>query len=320
MRSAVLFLFLEACAAWSSTPAFGATRTAMSLSAAKEVAFSKYHGLGNDFILIDDRDKDVPSLTPEESEKLCNRNFGIGGDGVIFALKTPQDGYDFKMRIYNSDGSEPEMCGNGIRCFAQFLRDLGEDKPSYLIDTLAGPIVPVMNDDGTITVDMGPPELIPAKVPCSLEPTHESGTVLEQEITDVNSKTWKISAVSMGNPHMVIFVDDLEADIDFAVDGPALESHETFPAKTNVEFVQVLSPTHLKMKVWERGAGPTMACGTGTCALVVAAIRAGKIPGGEKVRVTLPGGDLEIEWKEGEGETVYMSGPAEAVFGGTASL
>lgn len=270
------------------------------------------------------------------------------------------------MRIYNSDGSEPEMCGNGIRCFAQFLRDLGEDgewylniksicrvqqfiylilissyhnlihmqqpnnnfdnnnksAESYRINTLAGPIIPVINSDGTITVDMGEPILDGPTVPTTLTPNSEHNSVLEQTHT-CNGKEWKISMVSMGNPHAIIFVDDLENDIDFDVDGPALESDTSaFPAKTNVEFVQVLSPTHLKMKVWERGAGPTLACGTGTCALVVAAIRAGKIPRtklGERVCVTLPGGDLYIEWRE-ENNKVYMSGPATLSFQGTASL
>mmetsp|Transcript_19794 Transcript_19794/g.32462 ORF Transcript_19794/g.32462 Transcript_19794/m.32462 type:complete len:230 (-) Transcript_19794:42-731(-) len=225
------------------------------------------------------------------------------------------------MRIYNSDGSEPEMCGNGIRCFAQFLKDLGEDAESYRIKTLAGPIIPVMNADGTITVDMGEPILDGPTVPTTLAPNSEHNSVLEQTHT-CNGKEWKISAVSMGNPHAIIFVDDLENDIDFESDGPALESDTgAFPAKTNVEFVQVMSPTHLKMKVWERGAGPTLACGTGTCALVVAAIRAGKVPraGKEGVRVTLPGGDLFIEWRE-ENNKVYMSGPATFSFKGQATL
>eukprot|EP00581_Thalassiosira_minuscula_P024464 CAMPEP_0184413874 /NCGR_PEP_ID=MMETSP0738-20130409/7566_1 /TAXON_ID=385413 /ORGANISM="Thalassiosira miniscula, Strain CCMP1093" /LENGTH=226 /DNA_ID=CAMNT_0026772745 /DNA_START=13 /DNA_END=693 /DNA_ORIENTATION=- len=225
------------------------------------------------------------------------------------------------MRIYNSDGSEPEMCGNGIRCFAQFLQDLGEDAESYRINTLAGPIIPVMNSDKTITVDMGEPILDGPSVPTTLPPNSEHNSVLEQTHT-CNGKEWKISMVSMGNPHAIIFVDDLENDIDFESDGPALEGDTSvFPAKTNVEFVQVMSPTHLKMKVWERGAGPTLACGTGTCALVVAAIRAGKIPrpGKEGVRVTLPGGDLFIEWRE-ENNKVYMSGPATFSFKGNASL
>lgn len=292
----------------------------MSSQQQQEVSFAKYEGLGNDFILIDDRDKETPSLTPEQSAKICNRNFGVGGDGVIFALKAPSDDYSFKFRIYNSDGSEPEMCGNGIRCYAQFLKDLGADAKSYRVDTLAGPIIPVMNDDGTITVDMGPPELSGPSVPCSLTPNNsEHNAVIQQDLVDSNGKAWKISAVSMGNPHLVIFVDDLENDIDFAVDGPALEADPSFPARTNVEFVQVLSPTHLKMKVWERGAGPTLACGTGACALTVAAILAGKIPRtgeGEDVRVTLPGGDLFIEWRE-EDNKVYMKGPGTLAFKGT---
>lgn len=186
------------------------------------------------------------------------------------------------------------------------------------MDTLAGPIIPEMNDDGTITVDMGEPILNAAEVPTTLEPNADADSVVEQDL-ECNGKTWKVSAVSMGNPHAIIFVDDLEKDIDFEVDGPALEGHPTFPARTNVEFVQVLSPDHLKMKVWERGAGPTLACGTGTCALVVAAIRAGKIPRGGKTRVTLPGGDLFIEWRESNNK-VYMSGPATFVFDGSAKI
>jgi diaminopimelate epimerase len=165
-----------------------------------------------------------------------------------------------------------------------------------------------MNADGTISVDMGEPILDGPTVPTTLSPNSEHNSVVEQTHT-CNGKEWKISMVSMGNPHAIIFVNDLEKDIDFESDGPALEGDTAaFPAKTNVEFVQVLSPTHLKMKVWERGAGPTLACGTGTCALVVASIRAGKIPRppvGESVRVTLPGGDLFIEWREVNNK-VYM--------------
>lgn len=193
---------------------------------------------------------------------------------------------------------------------------------SYRVDTLAGPIIPVMNDDGTITVDMGEPELVGSKVPTLLPANFDCDSVVEQTLT-CRGKEWKVSAVSMGNPHAIIFVDDLETnDLEFDKDGPALESHEAFPARTNVEFVQVISPTHLKMKVWERGAGPTLACGTGACALVVAAIRAGKIPRSgpeEGVRVTLPGGDLFIEWRESDNK-VYMKGPATFAFQGTAKL
>jgi diaminopimelate epimerase len=331
----LLFTLAQDAQCWvSNTPAsFGNMSTSVRgtslFSAAggeqQQVKIAKYEGLGNDFILIDARNSQLPPLTPEESAKLCNRNFSVGADGVIFALAPPEgqeSEYDFSMRIYNSDGSEPEMCGNGIRCLAAFLKDLGEDAESYNINTLAGPIVPVMNADGTITVDMGVPILKAADVPTTLEPNSDVESVVEQSI-EANGKVWKVSAVSMGNPHAIIFVDDLENDIDFEVDGPALEAHPSFPAKTNVEFVQVMSDTHLKMKVWERGAGPTLACGTGTCALVVAAIRAGKIPRpdgeGSSVRVTLPGGDLFIEWRESNNK-IYMSGPAELSFNAVAVL
>lgn len=325
-RTAATFLLTmsQGTNAWvapsSRTPT--STRLHATVEAPQTIKIAKYEGLGNDFILIDARHTSDPPLSSEESEKLCNRNFSVGGDGVIFALAPPSDDYDFSMRIYNSDGSEPEMCGNGIRCLAAFLRDLGEEAESYRINTLAGPIIPVLNADGGITVDMGEPILAAADVPTTLEANADLDSVVEQDI-EVNGKTYKVTAVSFGNPHAVIFVDDLENDIDFEKDGPALEAHPAFPAKTNVEFVQVISDTHLKMKVWERGAGPTLACGTGTCALVVAAIRAGKIPRpsgeGSSVRVTLPGGDLFIEWRESDNKA-YMTGPADFSFNGVAAL
>jgi diaminopimelate epimerase len=289
------------------------------------VAFSKYEGLGNDFILVDNRDRSSPSLTSEQSAKLCDRNYGIGGDGVIFALQPPpstgenkNDGaFDFTMRIYNSDGSEPEMCGNGIRCMAQFLKDLGEDQRSYKINTLAGPIVPVMNDDGSVTVDMGAPILATTKVPTTLPANADQDSAVEQTY-ECNGKTWLISTVSMGNPHAIIFVNNVETDIDFASDGPALERADVFPAKTNVEFVQILTDDHVKVKVWERGAGPTLACGTGACAVAVAAIRAGKVRSdGTPIRVSLPGGDLIIQWDQTVNK-IYMTGPATFAFAGTA--
>lgn len=278
------------------------------------IDFSKYEGLGNDFILIDDRTSTTPSLTSNQSAHLCDRNFGIGGDGVIFALQGP-DEFDFAMRIYNSDGSEPEMCGNGIRCMAQFLKDLGETKSSFRIHTGAGAIVPVMNPDGGITVDMGAPILETDKVPTTLPPN--DGAFAKEQSYESNGKTWKISPVSMGNPHAIIFVDNVETDIDFESDGPALETADAFPAKTNVEFVQVLGDHHVRVKVWERGAGPTLACGTGACAVAVAAIRAGKVLADAPIRVTLPGGDLFIEWDQ-DANKIYMTGPATFAFSGSA--
>lgn len=326
IKTATLLSFMaQNASAWVSSTSAITRRSTTNLFSTVDIA--KYEGLGNDFILVDARDSIEPTLTPEQSAKLCNRNFSVGGDGVIFALAPPkeeEEAYDFTMRIYNSDGSEPEMCGNGIRCLAAFLKDLGEDAKTYRINTLAGPIIPEMNEDGGITVDMGEPILEASKVPTTLSANADLDSAVEQTL-ECNGKTWKVSAVSMGNPHAIIFVDDLEKDIDFESDGPALECDAAFPAKTNVEFVQVMDDTHLKMKVWERGAGPTLACGTGTCALVVAAIRAGKIPrpSGEgeeaRVRVTLPGGDLFIEWRESNNK-IYMTGPADLSFKGTAVL
>lgn len=237
---------------------------------------------------------------------------------MIFALKSPSEEYDFEMRMYNSDGSEPEMCGNGIRCLARFLAEIdGPGAERYRILTGAGLIVPVLNPDGSVTVDMGEPVLKTADVPSTLAPNADGESIVEADILDDDGKNWKINAISMGNPHGIIFVDDLEA-LDLERYGPQFESHSTFPAKANIEFVQVMAPDYLKMKVWERGAGPTMACGTGACALTVAAVRAGKIPraGKEGTRVTLPGGDLYIEWRESDNH-VYMTGPAEKVYEGT---
>lgn len=285
--------------------------------APRSVPFAKYHGLGNDFILIDNRAQQDPVLSPAQSAQLCDRNFGIGGDGVIFALPG-KEGCDYTMRIYNSDSSEPEMCGNGIRCMAKFCAKLegcrdGEEK-TYKIHTLAGTIVPRMQSDGLICVDMGKPELNGPKVPTTL-PVNAKGIAQDAPI-EVAGKSWRVTCVSMGNPHAVVFVPDLEG-FDFDTVGPLFECHAAFPKKINTEFVQVISKTHLKMKVWERGAGPTLACGTGACALLVAAVLCGHAE--RRCTVTLPGGDLIIEWSEADGKC-YMTGPAELAFNGETSL
>ena len=247
---------------------------------------------------------------------MCDRNFGVGADGVIFVLPPDTSDAKYRMRIYNSDGSEPEMCGNGIRCMARFVADVDAVSDLGVISTLAGPIVPEMLADGSVKVDMGEPILRGADVPTTLPPDAD-GRVINAPLT-VAGREWLVTCVSMGNPHAVVFVDDVEA-LELAEVGPPFEVDAVFPAKTNTEFVQVLSPTHLKMKVWERGAGPTLACGTGTCALVVAGVLAGKIPRpavGAPCRVTLPGGDLFIEWRESDNK-IFMTGPAARVYDGT---
>ncbi len=278
--------------------------------------FTKYHGLGNDFILIDNRATSTPLVTPEQAMELCDRHFGIGADGVIFALPGLPDGTDYTMRIYNSDGSEPEMCGNGIRCLARFLVNL-EAKPltapvSYRISTLAGMMTPEVQPDGQVRVDMGEPRLLAAEIPTTLAPAEEK--VINQPL-EVAGQTWLVTGVSMGNPHCITFVEEVAA-IPLATLGPQFEHHLVFPQRTNTEFVQILRPDYVKMRVWERGAGATLACGTGACATVVAGVLTGRCD--RRTTVELPGGCLEIEWAlDGR---LYMSGPAQAVFSGKTAI
>ena len=303
-------------------------RTMPSTRCQATLHFAKYHGLGNDFILIDNRHSSTPVLTPPQAARLCDRNFGIGGDGVIFALP-PIGNTDLTMRIYNSDGSEPEMCGNGIRCLARFVADLDAAPSStqYKIHTLAGLIQPSMQPDGQVRVDMGEPVLNGPSIPTTLPPTHPpshyTGAVIAQPL-EVAGKTWLMTCVSMGNPHAVTYSTADGAPIlldehtfDLYGLGPLFEKNAVFPAKTNTEFVQVLSRQHVKMWVWERGAGRTLACGTGACATVVAGVLEGKVD--RTCRVDLPGGPLFIEWNEGDNH-VYMTGPAERVFEGVHTL
>ncbi|CAH9080490.1 unnamed protein product [Cuscuta epithymum] len=282
--------------------------------------FVKYHGLGNDFILVDNRDSAKPKITPEQAVKLCDRNFGIGADGVIFTMPGT-NGTDYTMRIFNSDGSEPEMCGNGIRCFTKFICELENlhGKQSFTVHTGAGLIIPEMQEDGKVRVDMGEPVLKASDVPTKLPANRDQAVVKGGLVVDGN--TWNVTCVSMGNPHCVTFgtgSEDLQVDeINLADIGPKFENHVMFPARTNTEFVQVLSPAHLKMRVWERGAGATLACGTGACAVVVAAVLEGRAA--RRCTVNLPGGPLEIEWKEDDNH-VYMTGPAQVVFYGSVPL
>ncbi|WP_293145181.1 MULTISPECIES: diaminopimelate epimerase [unclassified Microcoleus] len=277
------------------------------------IEFAKYHGLGNDFILIDNRHSSEPVLTPEQAVSMCDRHFGIGADGVIFALPG-QNGTDYTMRIFNSDGSEPEMCGNGIRCLAKFIADLeGEKaKTEYRIHTLAGVISPELRSDGQVKVDMGLPRLMAAEIPTTLAATDAKVIDVPIEVAD---KSWSVTCVSMGNPHCITFVDDVSA-VALETVGPQFEHHPAFPQRTNTEFIQVIRRDYIKMRVWERGAGVTLACGTGACAAVVAGVLVGKCD--RTTAVELPGGVLEIEWAEVSGR-IYMTGPAQQVFTGCLS-
>lgn len=275
------------------------------------IPFTKYQGLGNDFILIDNRTQPEPMLSLEQARQVCDRNFGVGGDGIIFLL--PSTRQPHAMRIFNSDGSEAQMCGNGIRCLAKFMRELNipTEDGGYAIETKAGLIVPRF-DGEQVTVDMGPPRLMAEEIPTTLVPKGEK--VLNLPLPEPWSR-FTVTTVSMGNPHAVIFVDDLE-QVELANWGPAIESHPAFPERINVHFVQVLHPTHLKVKVWERGAGPTLACGTGACAILVAAVLNQKAE--KRATVELPGGPLEIYWDDGH--HVFMTGPAQRVFTGQLSV
>ena len=275
------------------------------------IAFSKYHGLGNDFILIDNRHNAEPILTSEQAVKWCDRNFGIGADGVIFLLTEAND--EHRMRIFNSDGSEPEMCGNGIRCLAKFMQDLNipTTDNKYQIQTGAGLIVPQMDIDGQVTVDMGKPFLTAAEIPTTLR---DSDHKVVNVPLEVGGKTWNVTTVSMGNPHCMTFVDDVDT-IPLAEVGVLFEHHPVFPKRTNTEFVEVVNRGYVKMRVWERGAGATLACGTGACATVVAGVLNDLCD--RTCTVNLPGGNLKIQWSE-ESDHILMTGPATLVFTGSA--
>ena len=282
----------------------------------KIVSFKKYHGIGNHFVVLEE------SAMPKGRNALidfckaiCNPHTGVGADGVLISSKL--DRFVFQMRIINPDGSEPEMCGNGVRCFVKYLLDTGQikDKDSIVINTLAGDIKPQVKENNNIQaqieVNMGEPKLSPVDIPVQ----SDQDIYINQEIK-VLSEVLLVTGVSMGNPHAVVFVDDLET-FPFNRLGPALSSHSLFPNQCNAEFVQVLSNHEAKMQVWERGAGPTKACGTGACAVLVAGILTKRL--GETATIYLPGGPLKISWK-GVGHSVFMSGSATFVFSGEYSL
>ncbi|MGG1311301.1 MULTISPECIES: diaminopimelate epimerase [Cohnella] len=273
--------------------------------------FTKMHGLGNDFIVVYG-ERELPADAPELAKRLCNRNFGIGADGLVYIL--PSEKADFKMRIINSDGSEAEQCGNAIRCVAKYVYDNGlVSRTDITIETIGAGVQPLKleAENGVakrVRVDMGEPILNGLDVPTTID----ANPVVGHPVT-VDGREFKFTAVSMGNPHCVIYVDDA-VGFDLATWGPKLEHHPLFPRKINVEFAKVNSRSQVDMRVWERGAGPTLACGTGACATLVASVLNGLTD--RKATISLAGGDLFIEWNEDDNH-VYMTGPAEAVFTGT---
>ena len=275
------------------------------------LAFTKWQGCGNDFVLVDARSAGLPEDAAELSRRVCDRHYGIGADGLIFVL--PSDKADFCMRIFNADGSEAEMCGNGIRCFARLVYDEGmTEKSDFTVETGAGILTPsIVKKNGKISgvkVDMGEPVLEAKSIP--VEGFGENRVVSEE--IEVLDKRYKATCVSMGNPHCVVFVDNVN-NVDMERVGPAFEHHAWFPRRTNTEFVVVRDREHLRMRVWERGASVTLACGTGACASLVAAVLNGRTE--RCAEVELDGGRLTIEWSE-KNNHVYMTGPAIKVFSG----
>ncbi|NIO07917.1 MAG: diaminopimelate epimerase [Deltaproteobacteria bacterium] len=271
----------------------------------KQISFTKMHGCGNDFIVIDCMAGEPQDLA-EVAKNLCHRRFGVGADQLLTV--SPSKIANFKMDIYNADGGQVEMCGNGIRCFARYVFTRGlTQKKEMEVETLAGIIRPRIKGE-MVEVDMGEPILEGRKIPVNLD-----GKIMNYPL-EVDGKLYSVFCVSMGNPHCVVYVDDPDV-LDLERIGPKFEHHTFFPNRINTEFVKVISPEEVRMRVWERGAGETWACGTGACAVTVAGAEAGKTE--RKLQVHLKGGDLWIEWRSDN--RVYMTGPAEEVFQGVAS-
>lgn len=272
--------------------------------------FTKMQGLGNDYVYVNCFSEKVPDPS-ELAVRISDRHFGVGSDGLI--LICPSDKADFEMVMYNADGSRGEMCGNGIRCVAKYVYDYGlTDKTSISVETLGGiKYLDLTVEDGKVKlvkVDMGRPILTPSEIPVEAE-----GERAVDEPIETDGKEYRMTCVSMGNPHAVIFVDEDVKDIPLEMIGPKFENHKRFPNRINTEFARVLDRKTVEMRVWERGSGETLACGTGACAVAVSCILNGMTE--DNVTVKLLGGDLQIEWDR-EKDTVYMTGPAEVVFDG----
>ncbi len=272
--------------------------------------FTKMHGLGNDFIVIDAISQ-RPNLSPETIRSLSDRRFGIGCDQVLVVDYPTNPEVDFRYRIFNADGSEVENCGNGARCFAKFVRERKlTGKSSISVETSTGIMVLKVNDSGEIQVDMGEPEFTPANIPFIADATASSYTI------EVDNQCYNIGAASMGNPHAVLVVEDVETAPVLTL-GPKIENHPAFPNRVNVGFLSVVSRTEVNLRVFERGVGETLACGTGACAAVACGIQQGFLD--STVTVHLPGGDLTIHW-EGPNHALFMTGPATSVFHGQVRI
>lgn len=275
--------------------------------------FTKMHGIGNDYVYVNCFEETVDQPA-EVSKFVSDRHFGIGSDGLI--LICPSDVADFQMVMYNSDGSRAQMCGNGIRCVGKYVHDRGlTDQECFTVETLGGiKTLRLTVENGetvSVTVDMGEPILEPRRIPVDAD----GETFINRKVV-VDGVEWSITAVSMGNPHAIVYVEDTDS-LDLPRLGPSFEHHPLFPERVNTEFIQVVSDTHLKMRVWERGASETLACGTGACASLVASVLNGKCQ--RKATLELLGGNLEIHWDE-ETNHVFMTGPATFVFDGEINL
>lgn len=275
-----------------------------------DIEFTKMHGLGNDFVVIDAINQRV-TLSAEQIRRLADRHFGIGCDQLLLVESPDRVDVDFRYRIFNSDGGEVEQCGNGARCFARFVRDKKlTEKNCINVNTNAGVIQLIEQDDGQVTVNMGVPRFEPAEIPLMAEQKKDS------YVLALPSRDVKIGAVSMGNPHAVLLVDNTQA-APVEEWGPMLEKHTQFPNRVNVGFMQVIDKSNINLRVFERGVGETRACGTGACAAMVIGRKWQLLD--ERVNVNLPGGQLMVQWA-GEGEPVWMTGPAESVFEGRISI
>jgi len=268
--------------------------------------FTKMQGLGNDFVVLDGISQRI-ELSSAQLRRLADRHFGVGCDQVLVVEKPGRDDVDFRYRIFNADGGEVEQCGNGARCFVQFVRDRGlTAKRLIRVETKGGIIEPCLEDDGQVTVDMGIPRFAPEEIPFA----GGSGAVIQP--LDVGGASVPVSVVSMGNPHAVQTVEDVD-DAPVATQGPRIERHPRFPNGVNAGYMQIVDRANIRLRVWERGAGETLACGTGACAAVVSGIRLGLLD--SPVSVATRGGTLTVAWNGGE-SPVFMTGPATTVFEG----